>query len=704
MSQTETGRKQNPAYVITLCAVCFGLNMLGAFICGKFGINMYLDTVGTVLAAVCGGYIPGILVAFCTTFIKGLSDHEALFYSLVGMLMGVCGAFFSKHKFFNNFFKTVATIPVFMIVAVIPDSILTWFLYPENQTTFAEQFASDFRIELADKSVTVIIVFLIFILLPKTLLKKFRYQVLYQAPLTDEMAKAVRKSRPRSLSINIKIALILTLASFLIAGSSTVISFVLYRDATIHDHESIATGVAEVVAGTIDADRVDEFIAEGSAAEGYDETEERLYMLRESHVDILYIYVYKIEEDGCHVVFDLDTEETEGSEAGDIMPFDDSFSHLIPDLLAGRPIAPIITNDSFGWLMTVYKPVYDSSGNCVCYAAADISMNDIAAYQNRFIAKLIALFIGFFILIIAISLWFVRSNLLTPVNTIAYSAGAFAFNNDDALEENVERLRKLDIRTGDEIENLYLAFLKTTEDSLRYVEDIEKKNETISKMQNSLIMVLADLVESRDKCTGDHVRKTAAYAHIIMTEMKKRGFYPELLTDDFINDVMNAAPLHDIGKIHVSDMILNKPAKLNDEEFKQMQSHTTLGSRIIDRAIDIVPDSAYLHEAKNLSEYHHEKWNGKGYPHGISGEDIPLSARIMAVADVFDALVSRRSYKPPFSVEKAMDIIRSDAGTHFDPLVAEAFISAEAEVRKVAEEFGSAEYSKDENADTTEPK
>ncbi|MDO4862931.1 MAG: HD domain-containing protein [Ruminococcus sp.] len=691
MGDKPAVKKQQPYYVIGLCVVSFLMNMLGAFICEKFGLDLYLDTVGTVLAAVCGGYIPGILVAFCTTFIKGISDHEALYYSLCGMLVGVCGAYFSKHKFFNSFFKTVATIPIFTLVAVIPDSILTWYLYPESQTTFGAQLSSDFRIELADKSITVIIVFLIFTLLPKTLLKKFRYQVLYQAPLTPEMEKAVRKNRPRSVSINIKIALILTLASFLIAGSSTIISFVLYRDATIHDHESIATGVAEVAASNIDADMVDEYIAKGDAAEGYGEVEKRLYMLRSSHADILYIYAYKIEEDGCHVVFDLDTDEVEGSEAGDVIPFDDSFSALVPDLLAGKPIDPIITDDSYGWLMTVYKPVYNDSGECVCYAAADISMNDIVDYQNRFIAKLLALFIGFFIIIIAVSLWFVRSNLLTPVNTIAYSAGAFAFNSDGALGESVERLRGLDIRTGDEIENLYLAFLKTTEDSVRYVEDIKEKTETISKMQNGLIMVLADLVESRDKCTGDHVRKTAEYARIIMTEMKKRGMYPDQLTDEFINDVMNAAPLHDVGKIHVSDMILNKPARLTDEEFAIMRTHTTLGSKIIDRALDMVPDSAYLREAKNLSEYHHEKWNGKGYPHGLSGEDIPLSARIMAVADVFDALVSRRSYKEPFTFEKAMDIIRTDAGTHFDPLVAEAFLGAEDEVRKVAESFSKAE-------------
>ena len=117
-----------------------------------------------------------------------------------------------------------------------------------------------------------------------------------------------------------------------------------------------------------------------------------------------------------------------------------------------------------------------------------------------------------------------------------------------------------------------------------------------------------------------------------------------------------------------------------------MKGHTTFGSEIIKKAIAIVPDAGYLETARNVAEYHHEKWNGKGYPHGLSGEDIPLSARVMAVADVFDALVSRRSYKEPFTFEKAISIIKEDAGTHFDPLVAEAFLSIEDEVRKIAQE------------------
>jgi HD-GYP domain-containing protein (c-di-GMP phosphodiesterase class II) len=193
------------------------------------------------------------------------------------------------------------------------------------------------------------------------------------------------------------------------------------------------------------------------------------------------------------------------------------------------------------------------------------------------------------------------------------------------------------------------------------------------------------MVESRDKCTGDHVFKTAAYTEIILRQMKKEGMHADKLTEEYIGEVVNSAPLHDVGKITVSDVILNKPGRLTDEEFRIMQSHTVEGGKIIDKAIALVDDdSGYLAEAKNLALYHHEKWNGKGYPTGLSGEDIPLSARVMAVADVFDALVSRRSYKEPFSVDKALDIIREDAGTHFDPDVARAFINAQDEVRRVA--------------------
>ena len=134
----------------------------------------------------------------------------------------------------------------------------------------------------------------------------------------------------------------------------------------------------------------------------------------------------------------------------------------------------------------------------------------------------------------------------------------------------------------------------------------------------------------------------------------------------------------------VSDTILNKPGRLTDEEFAVMKSHTTAGNQIIASAMSLVSDSGYLKEAKNLATYHHERWDGKGYPSGKAGEEIPLSARVMAVADVFDALISKRSYKEPFTFEKSMEIIKEGAGTQFDPQIAEIFIEAEDEVREIS--------------------
>jgi len=203
--------------------------------------------------------------------------------------------------------------------------------------------------------------------------------------------------------------------------------------------------------------------------------------------------------------------------------------------------------------------------------------------------------------------------------------------------------------------------------------------------------VLADMVESRDKHTGHHIKKTAAYARIIMEQMRDEGIHAEELTDEYMDDVVHSAPLHDVGKIEVPDALLNKPGKLTDEEYAQMKNHTLAGKKIIARSAEAVAESHYLDEAERLAEFHHERWDGKGYPHGMKGDEIPLSARVMAVADVFDALVSKRSYKEGFPIEKALAIIREGVGTQFDPQVAQAFLDAEEKVRKVAEENTAAE-------------
>lgn len=201
-------------------------------------------------------------------------------------------------------------------------------------------------------------------------------------------------------------------------------------------------------------------------------------------------------------------------------------------------------------------------------------------------------------------------------------------------------------------------------------------HERVSGMQSGMITFMAEVVENRDDNTGGHIRRTAEYVACIAKELKAQEIYCDILTDRYVSDMVVAAPLHDIGKIHIPDAILNKPGKLTAEEFEVMKTHTTAGEELLTHAKAELGESDYLNMALEMAAYHHEWWNGKGYPYGISGEEIPLCARIMAVADVFDALTSKRCYKDAMPLEKAYAIIREDSGTHFDPAVVEAFLSS----------------------------
>ena len=178
-----------------------------------------------------------------------------------------------------------------------------------------------------------------------------------------------------------------------------------------------------------------------------------------------------------------------------------------------------------------------------------------------------------------------------------------------------------------------------------------------------------------DKCIvlyehakGEHVIRTKQYVGMIARQMQKDDQYKAFLTDHTILEIENAAALHDVGKIAVSDLILLKPGRLTPEEFEEIKKHSTKGGQVIRNIFSTFEDdAAFLKIAEDIAVSHHEKWNGTGYPAGLKGEEIPLPARIMAVADVFDALVSVRVYKPAMTPEAALDLIVSESGSHFDP-------------------------------------
>ncbi|MCR5688463.1 MAG: HD domain-containing protein, partial [Lachnospiraceae bacterium] len=604
---------------------------------------------------------------------------------------------------FDSFKKAVLTIPLFAFIGGALGSVLTYLLYGFGVgegisapfakalldrgmlSVFWAQMLSDVVIDLIDKAITVVLAYLILRLIPESIKPRLWLTGWHQAPLSEAALADVRKNHTRSFSLRSKIITIISIIMVCVAVVTTVISFILYRTFAIRQYTYSCTSAAKLAANLIDPEKTDEYIALGESDPGHIKIEEELEGIRTGNPDIEFIYVYRFTEDGVTVLFDLDTAEVKAEDAGDVIPIEEYLLPYKDDLLAGRRIEPLIDDTMYGRLLTVFEPVYDSSGRCVCYAAADIRVEDIRMASLNYMTKVFSLFVGFYIFILAVCIWLVDYHLVYPIASMTRSARKFAYDSEEGREKSIERLQHLDIATGDEIENLYESLSKTIAETVGYLEDVEEKGEVIQHMQNGLIYVLADMVESRDKNTGDHVRKTAAYVRLILEKMRERGMYPDILTDEYINDVSNSAPLHDVGKIMVSDSILNKPGKLTDEEFEIMKSHTTAGKKVIESAMALVSDNGYLNEAKNLACYHHEKWDGSGYPSHKAGEDIPLSARVMAVADVFDALVSKRSYKDPFPFEKAMGIITEGAGTQFDPRIAAIFAESADEVRAISE-------------------
>lgn len=197
----------------------------------------------------------------------------------------------------------------------------------------------------------------------------------------------------------------------------------------------------------------------------------------------------------------------------------------------------------------------------------------------------------------------------------------------------------------------------------------------ISNIQDSVIIGMANLIESRDGSTGRHVKNTQIYVKMIADELYKRHLFSDELTTDFIEEIRKAAPLHDVGKIKVPDAVLMKPGKLTEEEFEQMKTHTTQSKKIIQMIIGDVEDDHYVKLVEDIAMFHHERWDGSGYPMGLAGEDIPLAARIMSVADVFDALYEERVYKPPIRpVERILQIMMEGRGTQFDPVIIDVFM------------------------------
>lgn len=255
----------------------------------------------------------------------------------------------------------------------------------------------------------------------------------------------------------------------------------------------------------------------------------------------------------------------------------------------------------------------------------------------------------------------------------------------DLINENNKKKIGYYVEMGDETDRIkYVDLIKNYNETLE--REVNAKTKNIENMRDDIILSMADTVENRDLNTGGHIRRTSEGVRIFTQKLMSVDKYKEY-GDKYYECIIKAAPLHDFGKIAISDKILQKPGKFTPEEYEEMKKHSEKGATIVGRILQNSDDRRFRDVAVNIAHYHHEKWDGTGYPKGLKGEEIPLESRIMAFADVFDALVSKRCYKDKYSYDQAFNIIKESLGSHFDSALGQIFISCRPELEKFYSEI-----------------
>ncbi|MBQ6967630.1 MAG: HD domain-containing protein [Lachnospiraceae bacterium] len=705
---TELKKKDlNRIYVITAVILGTAVNVGLSYAAFRLDLPMYLDTIGTITVAVLGGLFPGIFTGVATSVLCGLFNPYSIYYTLISVLISVATSWFVSRNRLNKAPGFAMYVCVLAFLGGVLGTLFQWLLLGGPQFKAVAEASStikavtgmapilsamivNFGLNVVDKGIAAAVAMFVTRIVPEEIKTGMWNNSWKQVPFSKEELKGLlKKSKSKPKSIQRRMSFLILFAAASLTAIMCWISISLYYEDTKKEYTQNAQSAARFAAGVVDADRIGEFMRKGDEAAGYMETRNLLYRIRDNSPGVKYLYVIKVEKDACYVVFDLDTVDTPAIEPGGKIEFEEAFLPYLPTLFEGKEIPPIESNDVSGWVLTAYYPVKNSEGITVCYAAADVSMDFLSAFVRGFITKTILIFSGFFILVLGYGLWVTRYYLYYPIGSMTAYADDFIKESDEQkeMDKKVRAIKALGIRTDDEVEALYQALCRMASGMSDQMRAVRYYAETTSQMQNGLIITMADMVENRDSDTGAHVHKTSAYVRIILEGLKAKGYYESKLTPKYMSDVEMSAPLHDVGKINIPDAILNKPGKLTDEEYEIMKTHTTAGKKILENAISTLQGENYLKEARNMAAYHHERWDGKGYPEGLKGEVIPLSARVMAIADVFDALSSPRVYKPPFPLEKALEMIREGAGSQFDPKCVEVFMDNLSEVKVVLKKY-----------------
>ena len=681
------------------------VNVLLAFLMSSLGIDFFLDTIGTIVVAAVGGLFPGILTGVFSNTLYSLFNQEAVYFCFINAFIAIFTVWFIKKVSLQKVrYLLLYALAVGFVSGTI-SSIINWYIFDgvqiarnsDTTTSFASSLGISLffayyiyiiSLNILDKGISIFCAWFILSIIPQSILEKIERGNWKQTPLdNEEIAELKNWSQKIKYHMSRRSIAIVMASSVILVVVTGWIGISMYFKGAREEKTIDAYNALRLSEDVIDPSKIDSFIEKGEAAEGYLETQELLKKIKENTQAIETMFFVRFEKAHGVRIFDLNGDGSE--EIPLIIEYEEGFYEHLPQFLAGEVVEPLEHGGWRDWKRSIFYPISNDSGVVVCYGVADVSISNMQGYLKDFIVKATIILLGFFILVTAHNLWVTNVTTVYPIRSMAKCVGEFSKQGygQEQLDNNVRKIRSLNIETKDEVEQLYNSICAMTLNLSEQMRDLRRLSETTAKMQDGLIITMADMVENRDSDTGAHIQKTAAYVKIIVEGLRSKGYYLEKIDNKFVSDVVRSAPLHDIGKINIPDAILNKPGKLTEEEFEVIKTHTTMGKKIMENAISTVMGENYLKEARNMAAYHHEKWDGTGYPEGLHGEVIPLSARIMAVADVFDALTSPRVYKPAFPLEKALTIIQEGAGSQFDPKCVEVFMENLPEVKIILRKY-----------------
>ena len=676
------------------------INCFGNFIVTEFSLPLYLDSIGTILVAALAGIVPGIVTGYFTNLLSSITNMNSMYFGLISILIAIVAGNASAKGCFQKWRRMPLVLPFLALIGGVLGTILScfingfvfsdivindlarWFYKEAGFSFMVSEFCAGILTEIVDKGFSLVVVYIILHTMSDAIKSQFDNGELYlqnakPVPLLGKRKKKYHHSLQKEVVALISIA---SISVGLIAG---IICFMLYQDSVYDTYLDSAKSVAELVTRQVPVDKIDTYVATAQKDDEYKNAQDNIEKVVNAFPEVKYLHIYQVQKNGGYVVFDVDVEGVQADQLGQGVSLERPHEKDMLDLLQNKQKDYVVSHSKFGWLFTIYEPIMDSDGNRVAYICVDMDMQKLVDQRVSYVTKMASVLFSTLIVICVFAIWYAQTRIVRPINAMTEMAAEYAYKPEEQKKNFVAEGYQLDIHTGNEIEGLYYALNKTMRDVTQYINDIQEQAEVIAKMQYNIISVFADMVENRDENTGEHIHRTAAFVGIIARELKREGQYTDILTEQYIEDLEISAPLHDIGKIKISDSILNKPGRLTDEEFEKMKTHAGEGRKILQKATDNLGAFSYLMISMDMSGYHHERWDGTGYPERLKGDSIPLCARIMAVADVFDALISKRSYKDAFSFEKAVSIIEEERGTHFDPVIVDAFLNALDEIQKV---------------------